>query len=319
MVVITASLLGRGPSILVSLLSVAALAYFFVPPYFSFAVENTEYAINLAVMVELPLVICNVQRGGPSTGLPTKTEQADLYQAIFGRNSDSPLPVIAAATPADCFAMAFEAVRIAVKYMTPVILLTDGYLANGAEPWNVPRFEELPPIPVTFRTDPEGFFPYLRDPQTLARPWVRPGTPGLEHRVGGIEKADYGQYQLRSGEPSDDEVPPKSQAVAEDIPTTIRQRPAISSSSIGKHLRAIAAAVDECEHRGHLRACAVPGPLPPGRRPERQGIWFQNEHGPVPVILRRLLGGREAEQGPGATVQGLGDRGRHSPSIGGVG
>ncbi|HTX53749.1 MAG TPA: 2-oxoacid:acceptor oxidoreductase family protein, partial [Candidatus Baltobacteraceae bacterium] len=113
-----------------------------------------QEAINLAVMVELPLVIVNVQRGGPSTGLPTKTEQADLFQAIYGRNSDSPLPVIAAATPADCFSLAYEAVRLAVKYMTPVILLTDGYLANGAEPWNVPRFEKLPPIPVQFRTDP---------------------------------------------------------------------------------------------------------------------------------------------------------------------
>lgn len=144
--------------------------------------------INLAVSVELPLVIANVQRGGPSTGLPTKTEQADLLMAIYGRNSDSPVPVLAAATPADCFATAFEAVRIAVKYMTPVILLTDGYLANGAEPWLLPEIDDLPAIPARFRTDPEGFFPYLRDPETLSRPWVVPGTPGLEHRIGGIEK-----------------------------------------------------------------------------------------------------------------------------------
>ena len=144
--------------------------------------------INLAVSVELPLVIADIQRGGPSTGLPTKTEQADLLMALYGRNSDSPVPVLAAMTPADCFATAFEAVRIAVKYMTPVILLTDGYLANGAEPWLLPSADDLPDIPVRFRTDPNGFFPYLRDPATLSRPWVVPGTPGLEHRIGGIEK-----------------------------------------------------------------------------------------------------------------------------------
>jgi 2-oxoglutarate ferredoxin oxidoreductase subunit alpha len=133
-------------------------------------------------------VICNIQRAGPSTGMPTKTEQADLLQALYGRHGESPVPVLAAATPADCFAMAFEAVRIAVKYMTPVILLSDGYLANGAEPWKLPRAADLPEIPVHFRTDPTGFFPYLRDPETLARPWAIPGTPGLEHRIGGLEK-----------------------------------------------------------------------------------------------------------------------------------
>ncbi len=146
--------------------------------------------VNLAVAVELPLVIADIQRGGPSTGLPTKTEQADLLLALFGRNSDSPVPVLAPATPADCFRMAFEAVRIAVKYMTPVFLLSDGYLANGAEPWRIPSTEELPPITVEFRTDPKGYYPYLRDPETLSRPWVIPGTPGLEHRIGGLEK-DY--------------------------------------------------------------------------------------------------------------------------------
>jgi len=144
--------------------------------------------IGLAVSVELPMVICNIQRAGPSTGMPTKTEQADLLQALYGRHGESPVPILAAATPVDCFAMAFEAVRIAVKYMTPVILLSDGYLANGAEPWKLPRAADLPEIPVQFRTDPTGFFPYLRDPDTLARPWAIPGTPGLEHRVGGLEK-----------------------------------------------------------------------------------------------------------------------------------
>lgn len=144
--------------------------------------------INLAVSVELPIVIADIQRGGPSTGLPTKTEQADLLMSLYGRNSDSPVPVIAPSTPADCFDAAFEAVRIAVRYMTPVILLSDGYLANGAEPWAIPQAADLPAIDVKFRTDPEGFFPYLRDEKTLARPWVRPGTRGLEHRIGGLEK-----------------------------------------------------------------------------------------------------------------------------------
>jgi len=144
--------------------------------------------VNLAVSVELPLVIADIQRGGPSTGLPTKTEQSDLLMALYGRNGDSPVPIIAAATPADCFMAAFEAVRIAVKYMTPVILLSDGYLANGAEPWLIPRAAELPQLTVAFRSEPSGFYPYLRDPATLSRPWVVPGTPGMEHRIGGLEK-----------------------------------------------------------------------------------------------------------------------------------
>jgi 2-oxoglutarate ferredoxin oxidoreductase subunit alpha len=147
-------------------------------------------ALGLAVMTELPIVVCNIQRGGPSTGLPTKTEQADLLQALFGRNSEAPVPVLAAATPGDCFWTALEASRIALKYMVPVIVLSDGYLANGAEPWRIPTAEEIPPIPVKFATDPEGFYPYKRDPQTLARPWAIPGTPGMEHRLGGIEKQD---------------------------------------------------------------------------------------------------------------------------------
>jgi 2-oxoglutarate/2-oxoacid ferredoxin oxidoreductase subunit alpha len=144
--------------------------------------------IGLGIMVELPMVIVDIQRAGPSTGMPTKTEQADLLQAMYGRHGESPIPIIAGMTPSDCFYAAFEAVRIAIKYMTPVILLTDGYLANGAEPWLVPSFGDLPSIPVEFRTNPQGFFPYIRDEQTLARPWVRPGTPGLEHRIGGLSK-----------------------------------------------------------------------------------------------------------------------------------
>ncbi len=147
-------------------------------------------ALGLAVAVELPLVICDIQRGGPSTGLPTKTEQADLLQALFGRNSEAPIPVLAPSSPGDCFWIALEASRIAIKHMVPVIILSDGYLANGAEPWKVPTVGELPEIPVHFETNPEGFLPYRRDPVTLSRPWAVPGTPGLEHRIGGIEKQD---------------------------------------------------------------------------------------------------------------------------------
>ncbi len=154
--------------------------------------------IGLAVSLELPLVVCDIQRGGPSTGLPTKTEQADLLQAMFGRNGESPVAIVAPRSPADCFDIAVEAVRIATTYRTPVIILSDGYLANGSEPWSIPAIERLPDVSVTFATEPnaedsEGkpvFHPYLRDPQTLARPWAVPGTPGLEHRVGGIEKAN---------------------------------------------------------------------------------------------------------------------------------
>lgn len=144
-------------------------------------------AIGLAVMTELPLVIVNVQRGGPSTGLPTKTEQADLLQAVHGRNGEAPVCVLAAATPADCFDMALEASRIAIKYMTPVILLTDGYLGNGSEPWLIPSVDSIPDIPVHFAEAGKEFHPYERD-ENLSRPWAKPGTPGLEHRIGGLEK-----------------------------------------------------------------------------------------------------------------------------------
>ncbi|MFG2148139.1 2-oxoacid:acceptor oxidoreductase subunit alpha [Streptomyces sp. NPDC048696] len=154
--------------------------------------------IGLAVSLELPLLIVDIQRGGPSTGLPTKTEQADLLQAMYGRNGEAPVPIVAPKTPGDCFTAALEAARIALTYRTPVFLLSDGYLANGSEPWRVPDAEELPDLRVQFATGPnhtladgtEVFWPYKRDPQTLARPWAVPGTPGLEHRIGGIEKQD---------------------------------------------------------------------------------------------------------------------------------
>jgi 2-oxoglutarate ferredoxin oxidoreductase subunit alpha len=147
-------------------------------------------AMGLAVMVELPLVVIDVQRAGPSTGMPTKNEQADLLQVMFGRNSDSPLPVVAPATPGECFDLAIEACRLALKYMTPVVYLSDAFLATGSEPWKVPSVADLPNIAVANATDPATYRPYQRDPETLARPWAVPGTPGLEHRIGGLEKAD---------------------------------------------------------------------------------------------------------------------------------
>jgi 2-oxoglutarate ferredoxin oxidoreductase subunit alpha len=152
--------------------------------------------IGLAVMTELPLIVIDVQRGGPSTGLPTKTEQADLLQAMFGRNGEAPVPIVAPCSPADCFGVVLEATRIALTYRTPVMILSDGAIANGSEPWLIPDISELPDISVTFATEPNApdgsgeFWPYLRDPDTLARPWAVPGTAGLEHRIGGLEKAD---------------------------------------------------------------------------------------------------------------------------------
>lgn len=154
--------------------------------------------IGLAVSLELPLLIVDIQRGGPSTGLPTKTEQADLLQAMYGRNGEAPVPIVAPRTPADCFDAALDAARIALTYRTPVFLLSDGYLANGSEPWKIPDIADLPDLKVKFATGPnhaladgtEAFWPYKRDPETLARPWAVPGTPGLEHRIGGIEKQD---------------------------------------------------------------------------------------------------------------------------------
>jgi 2-oxoglutarate ferredoxin oxidoreductase subunit alpha len=152
-----------------------------------------QEAIGLAMQLELPLVILDIQRAGPSTGMPTKPEQGDLLGVLFGRNSESPVPVIAAATPGDCFDATLEACRIALTYRTPVFMLSDAYLANGSEPWLIPDPDSIPEIEVEFASEPNqdgAFMPYLRDPQTLARPWAVPGTPGLEHRIGGLEKAD---------------------------------------------------------------------------------------------------------------------------------
>ena len=181
-------------------------------------------ALGLAVAVEIPLVICDIQRGGPSTGLPTKTEQADLLQALFGRNSEAPIPIIAPATPSDCFWAALEASRIAVKYMVPVIVLSDGYLANGAEPWRIPNADEIPAIAVNFAKEPNspnGYLPYKRNPETLARPWAVPGTAGLEHRVGGLEKQDVSgniNYEPLNHEKMVRIRAAKVEAIAQDIP-----------------------------------------------------------------------------------------------------
>jgi 2-oxoglutarate/2-oxoacid ferredoxin oxidoreductase subunit alpha len=182
-------------------------------------------AMGLAIMTELPLVIVNSQRGGPSTGLPTKTEQSDLYQAVYGRNGDAPMPVIAARSPVDCFDCAVEAVRIAVEYMTPVMLLTDGYIANAAEPWLVPDLEEYTPFPVEFleSVPKDGFKPYSRD-HKLKRPWVKPGTPGLLHRIGGIEKeVDTGHinYAPANHQAMTDIRSAKVNGVADSIPDQI--------------------------------------------------------------------------------------------------
>src|SRR5881396_1951532 len=177
--------------------------------------------LGLAIATELPLVVIDSQRAGPSTGMPTKTEQSDLFQAVHGRNADAPLAVLAAATAVDCFDVAIEAVRLATRYMTPVIILSDGYLAHAAEPWRIPTEADLPRFPIAFRTDPDGFHPFLRDSKTLARPWVRPGTPGLEHRIGGLEK-DYDTAHI-SYDPDNHARMTKARAdkiagIARDIP-----------------------------------------------------------------------------------------------------
>jgi len=188
--------------------------------------------LGLAVSLELPLVLIDVQRGGPSTGLPTKTEASDLMMAMYGRHGEAPLPIVAASTPAHCFDMVIEACRIALKYRTPVILLTDGYLANGSEPWRLPDVDSLPDISVEFTTEPnytdgEGnrvFAPYLRDPETLARPWAVPGTPGLEHRIGGIEKADITgniSYTPENHGKMTDLRAAKVAGIAKDIPPAV--------------------------------------------------------------------------------------------------
>jgi len=229
-------------------------------------------AMGLAVAVEIPVVICDIQRGGPSTGLPTKTEQADLLQALFGRNSEAPIPVLAAASPADCFWVAVEASRIAIKYMVPVIVLSDGYLANGAEPWRIPHADDIPPIPVNFVQDPKGFLPYKRDPNTLARPWAIPGTPGLEHRIGGLEKQDVAgniSYEPLNHEKMVRIRAAKVAAIAQDIPDTQPDGDAegdllvVSWGSTGGSITAAVRALRGKGHKiGHVHLRYL-NPLPP--------------------------------------------------------
>jgi len=218
--------------------------------------------LGLAASVELPMVVTNIQRAGPSTGMPTKPEQTDLLQALYGRHGETPLPVIAASTPADCFYAAFEAARIAIKYMTPVILLTDGFLANASEPWLLPSVADLQDIEVEFRTDPQGFFPYLRDEQTLARPWVKPGTPGLEHRIGGIEK-DYLTGNISYAPANHEQMVrvrhQKVTRITQEIPPTKVHGPERGKLLVlgwGSTYGAIAAAVEDAQAQGHTVAHA---------------------------------------------------------------
>jgi 2-oxoglutarate ferredoxin oxidoreductase subunit alpha len=219
-------------------------------------------AINLAIMLELPVVILNVQRGGPSTGLPTKTEQSDLLQAMVGRNGDSPIPVLAASSASDCFDVAVEAFRIAVRHTTPVIVLSESYVANGAELWRIPSFEALGPIPVEHPIDAEGFHPYSRADSTLARPWAVPGTPGLEHRLGGLEKQhetgnvshDPGNHERMSRMREE-----KVARIAEFVPEQSVEGPDEADLLViswGGTRGMVSAAVENCRDRGRSVAHA---------------------------------------------------------------
>ena len=222
-------------------------------------------AMGLAVMVELPLVVIDVQRAGPSTGMPTKTEQSDLLQVLFGRNGDSPMPVVAPATPAECFDYAIEAWRIALRYMTPVVYLSDAFLATGSEPWRIPEVADLPGIGVENHTDRASFQPYRRDPETLARPWAVPGTPGLEHRIGGLEKADVSgnvSYDPENHHKMQLLRAQKVAGIAKDIPDLQVQGPARGDLLVlgwGSTYGAIRSAVERLQAAGqsvshaHLR------------------------------------------------------------------
>lgn len=238
-------------------------------------------AIGLAISTELPLIVVNSQRAGPSTGMPTKTEQSDLYQAVYGRNADAPLVVLASRSPSDCFDTAIEAVRLATKYMTPVMLLTDGYIANAAEPWLLPDVDDISAFEVDFRTDPDGFHPFLRDEKTLARNWAIPGTPGLEHRIGGIEKA-YGSghisYDPINHQRMTDTRKAKIDGIAEDIPhQAVELGPENGDvavvgwgSTYGPIDRAVSNLIDEGHSVAHIHL---------------RHIW------PLPANLGTLLGG----------------------------
>lgn len=258
-------------------------------------------ALSLAIMLELPLVVVDVQRGGPSTGLPTKTEQADLLQALFGRHGEAPVPVVAASTPADCFWAALEASRIALTHMTPVLLLSDGYLANGAEPFRIPDVASLPAIPVRFRTEREGFQPYARD-ERLVRPWVVPGTPGLEHRIGGLEKQDGTGHISYDGANHEKMVHLRAEKVAriaDDYPPTEIYGDAAADTVVvgwGSTFGAIRSAVRTLRERGrriahvHLRHL---NPLPKDLAALLRGrrvITAELNLGQLAFVLRGSLG-----------------------------
>jgi 2-oxoglutarate ferredoxin oxidoreductase subunit alpha len=242
-------------------------------------------AMGLAVMTELPVVIVDVQRAGPSTGMPTKTEQSDLLQVMFGRNGDAPMPVVAPATPAECFDLAIEACRLALRYMTPVAYLSDAYLANGSEPWKVPELADLPDISVPNHTDAVSFHPYQRDPVTLARPWAVPGTPGLEHRIGGLEKADVGgtvSYDPDNHQRMTELRAQKVAGIANDIPdlqATGPERGDLLILGWGSTYGSLRTAAERLQREGHAVAHAHLRYLNP----------FPRNTGEVLAAYRRVL------------------------------
>jgi 2-oxoglutarate ferredoxin oxidoreductase subunit alpha len=255
--------------------------------------------LGLAVMTELPMVVIDVQRAGPSTGLPTKTEQSDLWMAIHGRHGDCPLPVLAAATPADCFSMAFEAVRLATKYMTPVMLLSDSFLANGAEPWRIVNPDDLPKLELNELPAGESFAPYQRDPQTLARPWVAAGTPGREHRIGGLEKEDVTglvSYDAANHQRMVELRARKIEGIARDIPPAQVVGPEIAGLLVvswGSTYGAVAAAVHELHLKDspvahlHLRYLnPFPANLGPLLAGYQQVLVVENNMGQLRSMLR---------------------------------
>ncbi|GGI08274.1 2-oxoacid:acceptor oxidoreductase subunit alpha [Egicoccus halophilus] len=261
-------------------------------------------AMGLALATELPLVVVDVQRGGPSTGLPTKTEQSDLLQVLYGRNGEAPMPVVAATSPADCFDAAIEACRIALTYRTPVVLLSDGYLANSAEPWRLPEVDDLPDLRVEFTTEPNGedgtFLPYLRDPDTLARPWAVPGTPGLQHRIGGLEKEDvtgHISYEADNHQRMTDLRAAKVAKVADALPPTPVEDPDGAARVLvvgwGSTDGPLRAACHELRGRGravariHLRHLApLPRDLDELLRRYDRVVCAENNSGQLAMLLR---------------------------------
>ena len=297
-------------------------------------------AIGLAVMTELPLLVIDVQRGGPSTGLPTKTEQADLLQAMFGRNGEAPVPIVAPQSPGDCFDAAVEAIRIAVTYRTPVMLLSDGYLANGSEPWRLPEVADLPDDRPGFATErknlpngPEGdgaeFWPYLRDEETLARPWAIPGTPGLEHRIGGLEKGD-GHGNISYDPANHDLMVRTRQAkidrIADSLPPLEVDDPSGDAKVLvigwGSTYGPIGAGVRRVRKAGYQRradAPAPPQPVPEGPRRDppalRQGSGAGDEPRPALAAAARQVPRRRHRLQPRARAAAQGGRARrgHRP------